>query len=85
MYFESLVQGGERSAVVGALVEKQSMLVLLRVQVVTAVNQQLGELAARKAELQHEASAAKERWQAEEAVRIRQVCAPMCMCMCMCM
>ena len=40
-------------------------------QVVAAVNQQLAELAGRKAELQHELGAAKERWQAEEGVRIR--------------
>lgn len=40
-------------------------------QVVAAVNQQLGELAARRAELQHELGASKERWQAEEAVRVR--------------
>lgn len=40
-------------------------------QVVAAVNQQLGELAARRAELQHELGAAKERWQAEEGVRVR--------------
>lgn len=40
-------------------------------QVVTAVNQQLGELGARKAELQHELGVTKERWQTEEAVRIR--------------
>ncbi|PRW59673.1 early endosome antigen 1 isoform X2 [Chlorella sorokiniana] len=40
-------------------------------QVVAAVNQQLGGLATQRAELQHELGAAKERWQAEEAVRIR--------------
>ena len=41
-------------------------------QVVAAVNKQLGELTARKAELAHELAAAKERWQSEEGVRIRQ-------------
>ncbi|KAL4458548.1 hypothetical protein ABPG75_013413 [Micractinium tetrahymenae] len=40
-------------------------------QVVSAVNQQLGELIARKAELQHELGVAKERWQTEESVRVR--------------
>lgn len=41
-------------------------------QVVTALNQTLSGLAAQRAELQHELGAAKERWQSEEAVRIRQ-------------
>jgi hypothetical protein len=40
-------------------------------QVVAAVNQQLAELAGRKAELQHELGPAKEWWQAEEGVHIR--------------
>ena len=40
-------------------------------QVVGAVNTQLGELAAHRAELRHDLAAAKERWQLEEGVRIR--------------
>lgn len=46
-------------------------LATIAAQVVTAINQQLGEMIARKAELQHELGVAKERWQTEESVRIR--------------
>ena len=43
-------------------------------QVVAAANQHLAELAAQRAALRHDLAAAKERWQAEEGVRIRYVC-----------
>lgn len=47
------------------------LLISFRLQVVAAVNQQLGGLASQRAVLQHDLGAAKERWQAEETVRIR--------------
>ena len=57
--------------VVAVLHMPHLLLISFRLQVVAAVNQQLGGLASQRAVLQHDLGAAKERWQAEETVRIR--------------